>query len=134
MITAKFSRKLYDKLGDEVAAELVDWFNTVDLSYRTEFRELFETHFSRFEARLGQQSAELRAEFGRELAALRKEGAQESGEIRKEIAELRANIQERISRSETSIIRWMFLFWIGSWATLIGSVIALRRIGWLAAP
>jgi hypothetical protein len=63
-ITAKLSRQFYDKLGDDVADELVDWFNAVDLSYRQEFRELFEANFGRLEARLGQQMAEMRTEMG----------------------------------------------------------------------
>ena len=51
-VTAKLSRKFYERLGDEVANELVDWLNAVDLSYRHEFRELFEAHFGRLEAEM----------------------------------------------------------------------------------
>ena len=54
-VTAKFSKRFYDKLGHEVADELVDWLNTVDASYRSEFRELFEVHFGRFDAKLEQR-------------------------------------------------------------------------------
>ena len=39
-VTAKLSRKFYDQLGDDIANELVDWFNKVDDTYRTELREL----------------------------------------------------------------------------------------------
>ena len=51
-ITAKLSRSFYDKLGDDVANELVEWLNTVDSSYRQEFKDLFEAHFGRLEARM----------------------------------------------------------------------------------
>jgi hypothetical protein len=34
-ITAKLSKKFYDQLGEEIANELVDWFNAVDLTYRS---------------------------------------------------------------------------------------------------
>ena len=51
-ITAKLSRKFYEKLGDEVTNELVSWLNAVDDSYRQEFRELFEVNFGRVEAPL----------------------------------------------------------------------------------
>jgi hypothetical protein len=64
-VTARLSRKFYEKLGDDVANELVNWLNAVDLSYRQEFRDLFETNFGRFEARLAQQTAELRSEMSR---------------------------------------------------------------------
>lgn len=109
-ITAKLSRKFYDKLGDDVANELVEWLNTVDTSYRQEFRELFEANFGRMEARLAQQSAELR------------------GEMRAGFAELRTEMAQR----EKSLVRWMSGFWIGSWAALIGTLLALYQLGVLA--
>ncbi len=32
-VTAKLSKRFYDVLGEDVANELVDWFNAVDLAY-----------------------------------------------------------------------------------------------------
>jgi len=37
----------------------VNWFNTVDATYRAELRELNELNFARFDAKLGQRLAEL---------------------------------------------------------------------------
>jgi hypothetical protein len=39
-LTVKLSKRFYDVLGEDVANELVDWFNAVDLTYRTDLREL----------------------------------------------------------------------------------------------
>jgi hypothetical protein len=47
-------------LGEDIANELVDWFNAVDLTYRTDLRELNELNFARFDAKLEQRLAELR--------------------------------------------------------------------------
>jgi hypothetical protein len=66
-VTAKLSKRFYDVLGEDIANELVNWFNAVDLTYRTELRELNELNFARFDAKLEQRVAELRAE----LAGLR---------------------------------------------------------------
>ena len=41
-VTAKLSRKFYERLGDDITNELVDWFNMVDATYRSELRELNE--------------------------------------------------------------------------------------------
>jgi hypothetical protein len=82
----------------------------VDQGYREEFRDLFEAHFGRFEARLEQATAELRAEFRTELHS--------------EIAGVRAEL----SRMEARLIRWMFVFWIGAWVTIAGTIVALRRL------
>ena len=59
-VTARLSKRFYEVLGEDVANELVDWFNAVDLTYRTELRELNEMNFARFDAKLEQRLAELR--------------------------------------------------------------------------
>ena len=58
-MTARLSKRFYDTLGEEIASELVDWFNAVDATYRADLRELNELNFARFEAKLGERLAEL---------------------------------------------------------------------------
>jgi hypothetical protein len=89
-ITTQFSKQFYDTLGHEIADELVAWFNTVDTTYRSEFRELFELNFSRFNDRL---------------------------------EALRSELEAKLAAAEVRLIRWMFVFWIGS----IGTMIALSK-------
>ena len=57
-VTARLSQKFYEKLGEDVANELVDWFNAVDTAYRTDLRELNELNFARFDAKLEQRLAQ----------------------------------------------------------------------------
>ena len=53
-VTAKLSKRFYEVLGEDVANELVDWFNAVDLTYRADLRELNELEdFARFDAEAG---------------------------------------------------------------------------------
>ncbi len=68
-MTAKLSKRFYDVLGEDVANELVDWFNAVGLTYRNDLRELNELNFVRFEAKLDQRMAELRTELIRWMFA-----------------------------------------------------------------
>ena len=89
-VTAKLSLKFYEKLGDDVANELVNWFNQVDATYRADLRELNELNFARFDAKLGQRVAEVKAEFQVGLANLR-----------------------------TDLLRWMFVFWATTLGTLV---------------
>ena len=49
-VTAKLSRRFYERFGDEITNELVDWFNAVDATYRSDLRELNEQNFARFMA------------------------------------------------------------------------------------
>ena len=60
-VTARLSRRFYDTFGDEIANELVDWFNQVDATYKSELRELNEVNFARFDAKLEQRIASLEA-------------------------------------------------------------------------
>ena len=96
-VTAKLSKRFYDVLGQDVANELVDWFNAVDLTYHTELRDFNELNFARFDAKLEQRLAEFDAKLQTELAALR-----------------------------TELVRWMFAFWVTNFIGIAGLLIALR--------
>jgi hypothetical protein len=58
-VTARLSQKFYEKFGQDVTNELVDWFNSVDATYRADLRELIELSFQRFDAKQAQRLAEL---------------------------------------------------------------------------
>ncbi len=109
-VTAKLSRRFYDVLGEDVANELVDWFNAVDLTYRTDLRELNELNFARFDAKLEQRLAELRAEFRTELHQVRAELQQ----LRTELHQVRAEL-----------LRWMFGFWVTTLLGMGGLLVAI---------
>ena len=61
-VTARLSRKFYETLGEDVTNELVDWFNSVDATYRSDLRELNELNFARFDAKLERRLAELKSD------------------------------------------------------------------------
>src|SRR6267142_2855400 len=69
-VTARLSKRFYDVFGEEIANELVNWFNQVDDTYRGDLRELNELNFSRFDAKLEQRLAELRSNVAERLADL----------------------------------------------------------------
>ncbi len=123
-IAAKFSKEFYAKLGHGIADELVDWFNKVDATYRSEFRELFEVNFARFDAKLEQRLAEIKAELREEIAALEQRLVEFKAELREEIAALRADFSSKLSGLESRLIKWMFLFWVGT----LGTVVALIKL------
>ena len=66
-VTAKLSRKFYERLGDDIAADLVDWFNAVDTTYQTQLKETNELLWERFKATLDAGLAGVRGE----MAAMR---------------------------------------------------------------
>ena len=58
-VTAKLSRKFYETFGDELANEVVEWFNSVDTTYRAELRDLNELNAARLDAKLADLKSEL---------------------------------------------------------------------------
>ena len=105
-VTAKLSRKFYDRFGDDITNELVDWFNKVDATYRFELRELNEVNFGRFDAKL----EALGGRFDAKLEALED------------------RLEARMAVFEARIIRWMFLFWVGQAVTTVGLVFGVVRL------
>lgn len=116
-VTAKLSKKFYEKLGEDVTNELVNWFNSVDTTYRADLRELNETNFVRFDAKLEQRLAQVKAALEQKLAELK--------------AELQTQIVQGLAGVETRLVRWLFTFWVptavGIVATAIGVVALLLR-------
>ena len=98
-VTAKLSRKSYEKFGDDITNELVDWFNQVDATYKSDLRELNELNFARFETTL-----------------------------KAEIATAVARLESRMAAFEARIIKWMFLFWAGQALTTVGLVFGVVRL------
>jgi hypothetical protein len=114
-VTARLSKRFYEVLGEDVANELVDWFNAVDLTYRSDLRELNELNYARFEAKLEQRLAEFGAE-------LRLEFRTELQKVRVELQELRTDTE----RFRSELVRWMFGFWVSTLLGIAGLLIALR--------
>ena len=61
-VTARLSKRFYDRFGEEIANELVDWFNAVDNTNRADLRELNELNFARFDAKLEQRLAQVKSD------------------------------------------------------------------------
>ena len=110
-VTAKLSKKFYDTLGEDIANELVDWFNQVDATYRSELRDLNELNFARFDAKLEQRIAEVRAD----IAVLH-------GKVESQVGALNGKIDTQAESLRAELIKWMFLFWLGTVATMLGFV------------
>jgi hypothetical protein len=79
-VAAKLSREFYDRFGDKVVDELVGLLNDMDATFRADLKELNERNFDRFESKL----------------------------------------EERLANLKADLIKWMFFFWLGTVATMLG--------------
>ena len=105
-VTAKLSRKFYERFGDDLANELVEWFNQVDATYRADLRELNELNFTRFDAKLEQRTAELRAD------------------LQTGLARLEGGLLARIGMAEGRLARLTAALWVGT----LGILLALLKL------
>jgi len=141
-VTAKLSRHFYERLGDDIANELVNWFNSVDLTYRADLERLNELNFQRFDAKVDQRFAQADSKLEHRLADLRSELErrfaeadvkleQRLGDFRNEMEGRFARIEVAIERqgsalrdeiagSRNGLMKWMFAFWASTVLAILG--------------
>jgi hypothetical protein len=107
-VTAKLSLLFYEKLGEQVATELVEWFNSVDATYRSDLRDLNELNFARFDAKVDQRIGALDAKLEQRIAELR--------------TEFHTTLSHELGKLRAELIKWSFVFF----ATAALAVIGLR--------
>lgn len=96
-VTAKLSRKFYEKFGDELTNELVEWLNSVDATYRSDLRELNEANRAHIDARFEAFEARLEAK----------------------LARLEGGLLARIGQVEGRLARLTLILWLGTFGTLV---------------
>jgi hypothetical protein len=100
-VTARLSQKFYERFGDDLTNGLVDWLNQVDATYRSDWRELNELNFARFEARLDQRVAQL------------------EGRIEAALGRLEGRLLARIGMAEGRQARLTLTLWVATLATVV---------------
>jgi len=123
-VTARLSKRFYDVFGEEIANELVNWFNQVDDTYRANLREMNELNFGRFDAKLEQRLAELDAKWGGRWTELdaKWDGrwTQLDAKLEQRLAELRAELVKELADVKSGL-KWMLAFWAPTALAVIGT-------------
>jgi ABC-type phosphate transport system auxiliary subunit len=119
-VTARLSKKFYDRFGDDIANDSVDWFNQVDATYRADLRELNELNFARFDAKLEQRVAQLDAKLEQRTSQL-------EAKLDQRIFQLESKLEAKIGSLRAELIKWMFIFWAGTVIPVVGMVALLSR-------
>src|SRR2546429_6913016 len=112
-VTAKLSKRFYEVLGEDVANELVNWFNDVDATYRADLRELNGLNFARFDAKLEQRLAELDAKWQGRWTQL-------DAKLEQRLAELRVELVKELAGVKSGL-KWMLAFWAPTALAVIGT-------------
>jgi hypothetical protein len=75
--------------------------------------DVLETACERFERRLSEEAAGVHREVN---------------VVRLEVANLRVDTTQQMARMHTSLLRWMFVFWIGQLMAFTGIVATVLRV------
>jgi len=121
-------KALREKLGDNASESLVEMLN----HYSRENREsIIELATRKYENRLTHELADLKADIKSELVVLREEMNQLKTEMTHMDHSIRSDLGTDISalrvemhKNNATAIKWMFVFWIGQIAALIGILFA----------
>lgn len=119
-VTARLSQKFYERFGDEITGEFVDWFNSVDSTYSQQVRELNDANREWFRAEMRAMETVLRSEMQGIENRLRTE-------FQVGLAQLEARVGEKIADLRSDMMKWMFIYWSGTVLSLGGLMIALLR-------
>lgn len=116
-VTARLLQRLHEAIGDEATNDLFIWWEEAATVNRTAVREVADLYFARFDARLEKGLAEVRSELDKGLAQARSDLHAGLADVRGEMAGQRADL-----------IKWMFIFWVGTVVPLAGLLIALTTL------
>jgi hypothetical protein len=137
-VTARLSLRFYEKLGEDVANELVEWFNSVDATYRADLRELNELNFARFDAKLEQRIGTFEAKVDQRIGALDARIAAFEAKVEQRIGALGARLEtfearlvqrleSRIGEVKHEMLRWMLASWSTMMLVMLGTLFAVLK-------
>jgi hypothetical protein len=148
-VTARLSLRFYEKLGEDVANELVEWFNSVDATYRADLRELNELNFARFDAKVDQRIGVLEAKVDQRISVLEAKVDQRISALDQRIGILEARLEQRLTEFGADLrmemerrfaqvdarigdvkhemLRWMLASWSTMMLVLLGTLFAVLK-------
>ncbi|MCC7194225.1 MAG: hypothetical protein IT356_01585 [Gemmatimonadaceae bacterium] len=144
-VAVRLSRNFYERFGDDATNELIALLNDVDFTYRTELKDAFagslavfdakleqriaeatarfDARFAEVEARFDARLAEIEARFDKRFTAIEGRSEQRFAAVDLAIA----NLAGEMKGMQSSLLRWMFAFWVASTAATISAMAAFAH-------
>ena len=117
-------KPLREKLGEEGTDALIDLFNKTRGEQKA---DIIEFVGERFERRLSEEISGLRSEFKEANISLRAELKEDIAGLRTELKKDIAGLRTEMYAIRGDLIKWMFIFWTGQVAMLLGILFAFFR-------
>jgi hypothetical protein len=113
-VTARLLQRLHEMLGDDATNDLLSWWDEAATVNRSAVREVADLYFERFRAEMDGRLETFEARF--------------QARLDKGLTEVRAEFKTQIADQRADLIKWMFIFWIGTIVPLAGLLVALTKL------
>ena len=113
MLANQVPQPLHARLGPEATSGLLDLVEAAETEWREDVLTLAT---DRFERRLAEEWGKLRVE----MAHLK-------ADLREEMHDGFASVRQDMAAMKFDILKWVFLFWIGQAATVLGFLAMIMR-------
>ena len=120
-VTARLLQRLHETLGDDATNDLFSWWDEAATVNRAAVREVADLYFERFRA-------EMDLKFERFEARLKKGLGELRAEMDVKLERLEARMEMGMGDQRADLIKWMFIFWIGTIVPLAGLLVALTKL------
>jgi len=138
-VVIKIPLALDKVLGDEASSALVDVLNQVDSSQRNgleraldlrlqTLKEAIDSRFDLTDEKIQLALKEANQYTDRRITDLEAKMEKRFVELDAKIEKLESRIDVKIAQSQTTLIKWMFTFYIGSVVTISGLIIAYLQL------
>jgi len=113
---------------DEAEAAFIDVLNKFAGDQRNGFEDTLEVHLNAFREYLERRLVEAEAKSEKRFAEADLKNEKRFAELNTKMAELNANMEKRFTEYHTSLLRWMFAFFIGNMITLLGFLLTYMQL------
>ncbi|MCK5146232.1 hypothetical protein KAR48_05720 [bacterium] len=128
-------KPLREKLGDAGTDSLIHLLNQSQKEQKIDILEFVEEKFERRlteeigKARvdLGQEVGKVRIDLGQEIGKVRIDLGQEISKVDQRLSDVEGRLLAKMSESKSDMIKWMFIFWIGQVAVILGVLFAFFK-------
>ncbi|MFQ5856811.1 MAG: LA_3696 family protein [Anaerolineae bacterium] len=124
MTVINIPRTLREQLGDQGADDLVDLLNRVSEDTKRDTLVLAE---EKFERRLGEEASAINQHTTGMASQLNQRITEVESGLNQRLAEVEsglnrrlANVKTEVAETKAELVRWMFVFWVGQLAAILG--------------
>ncbi|MEW6681242.1 MAG: hypothetical protein AB1297_09565 [bacterium] len=117
-------RILREKLGEEIVDSLIELFNKSEERVKSDVIVLSE---EKFERRLTEETSKLDKRITEEVSKVNERITEVETKLDRRITEEVSKLRVEIKSNYASTIRWMFIFYLGQVASIIGVLFAFFK-------